>query len=136
MNTELKAIMERGERRRRMLNDPNLCGLCRDCGRPMLPQPVYWRRQDLRGLGAVRLGGHGLCASDYLRARRAGTLPDPAPRTRERLPKIGFRTDYTIVCGECGEVGTVGRRCDAEQAELRHRNAHRSGAIQATGVSS
>lgn len=109
------------------LLDPRACGQCRDCRRPMLPQPIYWQAPELRECGYVRHGGHSLCATDYLRARKAGTLPDPAPRRRKKPPRVDFhaiRTVYAIVCERCGEVTQATGRRAAEQAVEAHANSH------------
>jgi hypothetical protein len=46
---------------------------CRGCGRGMAPARVAY------DLGLAKRGGYGMCIRCYVRARRRGTLPDPAP---------------------------------------------------------
>lgn len=107
--------------------DSLVCGLCRACGEPMLSQTVWRYRPDLREQGYRRHMADGLCATDYSRAYRAGTLPEPAPpRDRKRRPKVSLRAVYTLVCEACGEFDSTERRCDAEWAMRKHSAGHRS----------
>jgi hypothetical protein len=55
---------------------------CKDCERAMIPDPTYRKCPDLRQQYCCHTG-HGLCTACYRRARLAGTLPYPAPRTAE-----------------------------------------------------
>lgn len=107
-------------------------GPCRDCGRPMIPQKVARRRPDLLGSGGhVRSNAHGMCSGCHGRARRAGTLPNPAPRTvRRKLPTVRVVATYVVRCDTCGDLPTTGSREAARRAKERHAAAHRAGVIQ------
>lgn len=101
---------------------------CRDCGRPMLAQRTWHRKPELRP-GHARLNGYDLCNSCYTRARRAGTLPNPAPLRQPRRvvgPRVHIRTAYTVTCSECGEIGQPASRENARRLRLQHsQQSHR-----------
>ena len=72
-----------------------IVGTCKDCGREMVSQPM-WRRCPEVHDGRVRVGGQGMCSGCHIRAWRAGTLPDPAPRqARQPGHVLG-------ACKDCG----------------------------------
>lgn len=109
-----------------LLDSGTAFALCADCGRPMADQGAFRRRRtELRAMGVARLNGHGLCAGCYARARKAATLPHPAPRSQTvRVPAITITASYPVTCAECGLVGTTARRCDADVLRRKHREHH------------
>jgi len=88
----------------------------------MIPQKVWLRRSDLRIYR--RHGGHGLCDLCYGRARRAGTLPDPAPPKPEPAPDVDVKAVYTIECEKCGVIGATVDHGYAHDVRRRHREQH------------
>jgi len=60
------------------------------CGAVLIPQVVWNRKPDLRGRYRQHLA-HGMCGPCYNRARRVGTLPDPAPLPVPLPPKPDVR---------------------------------------------
>lgn len=104
-------------------------GPCRDCGRPMIPQRVSHVRPELLGEGGyVRSNAHGMCSGCHGRARRAGTLPDPAPGAQRRKPPVvRVVATYVVACEQCGDLLTTGSREVARQAKERHAATHRAG---------
>jgi hypothetical protein len=79
-----------------------IVGQCRDCGRDMVRKPQAEAHE-----GCVRLAGHGMCGACYERARRAQTLPEPAPQS--------IRTGRLTVgtCSDCRKPMVTQRRWDA-----------------------
>lgn len=91
-------------------------GPCRDCGRPMVDQREWSRNPRIRQ-GRVKQGGLGHCQACYMRGRRHGTLP--------KAPKVSvIATRYVVSCDQCGPVGEVGDREQADQMQAEHRAEH------------
>lgn len=97
---------------------------CKDCGREMLAQKVWPVRPDLRE-GRARAGGYGMCNGCYSVARNAGTLPEPTPRKRLRVPEVTITPSYPVACAECGPLGAPRDRREAVRLRDGHVNEHR-----------
>ena len=92
----------------------------------MIPQPIARRKPELLGK-YVRSNGYGMCIGCYTRARRAGTLPDPAPKTERRnRPVVRVTATYTVACDQCGDLLTTGSSEDARRAKRRHAANHKA----------
>lgn len=101
-------------------------GSCRDCGRTMVAQKVWPNRPDLHE-ECVRANGSGMCTGCYGRARRAGTLPDPAPKPdRVRVPDVAITPSYPVACSDCGPLAAPSRRDEAQRIRDEHLNVHRA----------
>jgi hypothetical protein len=94
------------------------------CGVEMISQSVWLRRPELRERYR-RHNAYGLCDLCYARARRAGTLPEPAPPRPEPLPDVDVKALYTITCEKCGDVGTTVDHGYAHEVRRRHREQHK-----------
>lgn len=106
-------------------------GTCIDCGRGLIPQPVWNRKPQVRDHEKyARAGGHGMCNGCYSRAWKAGTLPDPAPRAPVfPVPDVRIAARYPVTCASCGLVAEPTRWEDANRAWIDHRARHRNGEI-------
>lgn len=88
-------------------------GQCAGCGRPMVDQREWARNPRIRQ-GRVKSAGLGRCQACYMRGRRHGTLP--------KVSVVATR--YVVHCGQCGLVGEVGDRAEADRIQGEHRGEH------------
>lgn len=111
------------------MNTVETISSCKDCGRSMIPQVVARRHPEQLEGDAVRANGHGMCVGCYGRARRAGTLPDPAPRAPKarKSPRVHITATYVVYCEQCGGLLTTTSGEDARRTKQRHTSSHKVG---------